>query len=240
MKKLLLFLFIFSNSLIAIGQNEKLFKKVQKNMNSIRSGKYSLTKTYSYSDATLPKKELYGIEFSLYNKTTICLVNDILKNELVIFDTSIWVSVYNYNDSTLKKQLRYNPNFELLYAYLQPKAFIIYPSYFKKPYTTETKNNIVVTDTFNNYSFLNLKNKFEYFEIDKNTFFIKKYSHFKELSTDDDPITIEFAEEEVSEIKTNHLLPNLFLLKIAETVRQLPIKKTVFIDYENIQQSTVK
>ncbi len=231
MKKLLLFLFIFSYSLIAIGQNEKLFKKVQKNMNSIHSGKYSLTKTYSYSDATLPKIEQYEIEFSIYNKTTICLVKDVIKNELIIFDTSIWVSVYNYNDSTLKKQLRYNPNFELLYAYLQPKAFVIYPSYFKKPYTTEIKNNIVITDTFNKYSLPNFETKFEYFEIDKNTFLIKKYRHFKELSKDDDIITIEFAEEEVSEIKTNHLLPNLFLLKIAETVRQLPIKKTVFIDY---------
>jgi len=240
MKKILLFLYIFSYSLMAIGQNEKLFKKVQKNMNSIYSGKYSLTKTYSYSDATLPKIEQYEIEFSSFKNTTICLVKDVLKNELLIFDTSIWLSTFNYNDSTLKKQLKYNPNFELLYAFIQPNAFVNYPSYFKKPFTTETANNIVITDTFNNYSLPNLKNKFEYFEIDKNTFFIKKYSHFSELSSDDDLITIEFREEEASEIKTNHLLPNLFLLKIAETVRQLPIKKTVFIDYENIQQSTVK
>lgn len=240
MKKTLLFLYLITFSLLATSQNEKLFKKIQQNMNSIHSGKYSLTKTYSYSDETIPKKEQYEIEFGLYNKTTICLVKDVIKNELLIFDTSIWVSVYNYNDSTLKKQLRYNPNFELLYAFIQPKAFVIYPSYFKKPFTTETANNIVVTDTFNNFSLPNLKNKFEYFEIEKNTFFIKKYSHFKELSTDDDIITIEYAEEEVSEIKTYHLLPNLFLLKIAETIRQLPIKKTIFIDYENIQQSIVK
>jgi hypothetical protein len=106
-------------------------------------------------------------------------VKDVIKNELIIFDTSIWVSVYNYNDSTLKKQLRYNPNFELLYAYIQPKAFVIYPSYFKKPFTTETANNIVVTDTFNKYSLPNFETKFEYFEIDKNTFLLKNIAILK-------------------------------------------------------------
>lgn len=236
MKKLLLFLYLITFSLLATSQNEKLFKKVQKKMNSIHSGKYSLTKTYSYSNATLPKKEQYEIEFSVYNKTTICLVKNVLKNELLIFDTSIWVSTFNYNDSTLKKQLRYNPNFELLYAYIQPKAFVIYPSYFKKPYTTETKNNIVITDTFNNYSLPNLKNKFEYFEIDKNTFLIKKYSHFNEIILED-VVTTEFVEEEVSEIKIYHSLPNLFLQKIADTVKQLPLKKIIFPEYEKTKNN---
>lgn len=230
---------LFVNNMLA--QQNILLKLVQKQSGNIKSGAYIVNKSHKFFDFDEIKKEQLEVQFCEIGQNTTCIIKDILNNTIQFYDTSKWWYFYKYSDSVLFVRTRNNPNANLLYPYMQPYGFQrTYPLSYHSQTIVEDKINYTILDSLKGIDQLysEFKNDFIKFTIDKKLLVPIKFQNYSEEWLDSVNYNIQNMEEEISEVKLNHLNPWLFLKYIDYTMKQLPVKKIVYPEYD-LNKNTV-
>jgi thiol-disulfide isomerase/thioredoxin len=214
-------------------QNLKLLKLAKEKSKTIKSGSYKIVKKYKFFDFDFIKEDKFDVQFCEIDNTTNCIIKDLVNNKIYFFDTTEWVSVFNFKDSTLDKRIRFNPNNDLLYQCMQPFGLLkLLPNdnFLKKQLGTSLNSN-----SFKIYARKEndeiIKSSYTYLEIDKKLLIASKCVNYSIEFIDSVNFNIQNLEESITDIKVNLYKQNEFRNVLSKTYNSLPIKKIIFPDY---------
>jgi thiol-disulfide isomerase/thioredoxin len=233
-KKIFVTICILISFTITKAQNFELLNKAIEKSKVIKSGSYKVIKKHKFFDYDLPNESMYDIQFCEINGTTNCIIKDFKNNNILFFDSSVWVKIFYYKDSVLDRRVKFNPNKNLLYIGMQPYGLLrLLPDEVtlkKRIAKNSDSNSFKIYDSFKNGTI----SESDYIKlvIDSNSLIATTFINYGKEILDSVNYNIQNMEETIYDVKINNFTEKQFLALMAKAIDTLPIRKKTISEYD--------
>lgn len=234
MKKIFVTICILISFIFTKAQNFELLNQAIEKSKVIKSGSYKVIKKHKFFDFDYINEHVYEVQFCEIKGTTNCIIRDLKNNNILFFDSSVWLKTFSYKDSILDNKVKFNPNSYLLYIGMQPFGLLkLLPdkiNLLKQIDKTTNSNTFKIYSRNENGSFSEL----DYIQlvIDSNLLIPTTFINYGIEQIDSVNFNIQNFEENIYNVKINNYTEKQFLNLFTKTFNSLPIKESTISTYK--------